>query len=81
MRFIHNEVGYNFRMPNINTALLCAQIKNLEFFFERKKLLNSKYHEFFNKIGLNFEVNYKNSDSNFGLTVLNLKTVINEIIS
>ena len=30
--FIHDHIGYNYRMPNINAALGCAQMENLEFF-------------------------------------------------
>ena len=37
--YIHDEVGYNFRMPNLNAALACAQIEQLDV-LERKRELN-----------------------------------------
>ena len=30
--YIHNELGYNFRMPNLNAALACAQLEQLELY-------------------------------------------------
>ena len=30
--YIHNEIGYNYRLPNLNAALGCAQIEKIEFF-------------------------------------------------
>ena len=29
--YIHNEIGYNYRLPNLNAALGCAQIEKLSF--------------------------------------------------
>lgn len=41
--FIHHEVGYNYRMPNINAALGCAQLENLERFVSEKRQLVELY--------------------------------------
>jgi perosamine synthetase len=41
--FIHDEVGYNYRMPNLNAALGCAQIERLASFVERKRDLAARY--------------------------------------
>lgn len=41
--FVHDAVGYNYRMPNLNAALGCAQLENLPGLLERKKLLASRY--------------------------------------
>ena len=35
--YIHDEVGYNYRMPNINAALGCAQMESLTAFLKKKK--------------------------------------------
>lgn len=43
----HDMLGYNYRCPNINAALACAQLENLEAFIENKRELASKYHQFF----------------------------------
>jgi perosamine synthetase len=42
-RYIHSEMGYNFRMPNVNAALGCAQLENLPRTLERKRLLADRY--------------------------------------
>ena len=39
----HDEVGYNYRLPNINAALGCAQLEQLEHFISLKRLLAEKY--------------------------------------
>ena len=49
-RFIHDQVAYNYRMPNINAALGCAQLEQLPIFLENKKLLFEKYKKAFKKI-------------------------------
>ena len=41
--YFHDEVGYNFRMPNINAALGCAQLENLPEFLASKRRLTSRY--------------------------------------
>lgn len=48
--YIHDEIGYNYRMPNINAALGCAQLEQLDGFIEKKRRLVVKYEELFNDI-------------------------------
>lgn len=45
--FAHDEVGYNYRMPNLNAALGCAQLAQLPSFLESKRTLATRYIEFF----------------------------------
>jgi aminotransferase in exopolysaccharide biosynthesis len=45
--YVHEEVGFNYRMPNINAALGCAQLEQLEAFVEAKRLLAHRYRDFF----------------------------------
>lgn len=45
--FVHDEVGYNYRMPNLNAALGCAQLEQLEAFLAAKRTLAQRYIEFF----------------------------------
>lgn len=47
--YSHNHIGFNYRMPNINAALLCAQIENLEFFVQNKRHLADLYYKFFSE--------------------------------
>mgnify|MGYP001277387679 CR=1 FL=1 len=44
--FIHDMVGYNYRMPNINAALLVAQLENLDKFIINKRELAERYEKF-----------------------------------
>ena len=41
--FVHDEIGYNYRMPNINAALGCAQLEKLRIFIEQKRSLTNFY--------------------------------------
>jgi perosamine synthetase len=45
--FVHNEIGYNYRMPNLNAALACAQLEKLTEFVENKRVTAALYHNFF----------------------------------
>jgi perosamine synthetase len=48
--FLHDEVGYNYRMPNLNAALGCAQLEQLAGFVERKRRLAQRYQQAFAKL-------------------------------
>lgn len=43
----HDHIGYNYRMPNLNAALACAQLEQLDFYVENKRELSDLYFEFF----------------------------------
>lgn len=45
--FVHDHIGYNYRMPNINAALGCAQLENIDKFVENKRETARIYEEFF----------------------------------
>jgi len=45
--FFHDQIGYNYRMPNINAALLCAQLEQLPAFLAEKRKLTEQYMELF----------------------------------
>ncbi len=47
--FDHDEVGYNYRMPNLNAALACAQLEQLPGILEEKRALATAYEDFFEK--------------------------------
>ena len=48
--YIHDEIAYNYRMPNLNAALLVAQMEQLNDFIENKKNLAKQYESFFHQI-------------------------------
>ena len=45
--FVHDEIGYNYRMPNLNAALACAQLERLPALLADKRLLAEAYREYF----------------------------------
>lgn len=49
-RYIHDEVGYNYRLPNLNAALGCAQLEDIESKISRKRELSELYQEKFNNL-------------------------------
>lgn len=46
----HDEIGYNFRMPNLNAALGCAQLKKMPIFIEQKRQLTNVYEQFVSQL-------------------------------
>ena len=69
--FIHDEIGYNYRMPNINAALGCAQLEQLPGKLESKRNLFKKYRDEFAKVqGVKIFSEPKNCYSNYWLQTL-----------
>lgn len=72
--FVHDHIGYNYRMPNINAAIGCAQMENLERYVENKRETAERYKEFFKSIpGITFFTEPENCRSNYWLNVVLLK--------
>ncbi len=72
--YIHDEIGYNYRMPNLNAALLVAQMEQLDRFLENKRELAKKYEQFFNSYDdIEFIKEPKNTSSNYWLNSIILK--------
>ena len=72
--FRHDHIGYNYRMPNINAALGCAQLENIELFVNNKRETAKTYEEFFRNVpDLDFFVEPENTRSNYWLNALIMK--------
>ena len=72
--FVHDHIGYNYRMPNINAALGCAQMENLDRYVSNKRETAERYREFFSHIpDVEFVVEPANSRSNYWLNAVLLK--------
>jgi len=71
--FNHDMVGYNYRMPNLNAALLVAQLENLDNFINSKRKLANKYETFFNSADYVFIKEPMESKSNYWLNSVLLK--------
>jgi len=74
--YIHDEVAFNYRMPNLNAALLVAQLEQLDKFITSKRQLAVKYEDFFeNSDELKFIKEPQNSSSNYWLQAIVVKDV------
>ena len=71
--FNHDMVGYNYRMPNLNAALLVAQLENLDNFISSKRKLANVYEAFFNSTNYVFVKEPMDSKSNYWLNSILLK--------
>lgn len=70
-RFIHDALGYNFRMPNLNAALGCAQLELLPAIIIRKRRLFEIYNSYFSRIpGLSVLKEPNGCSSNYWLQTL-----------
>jgi perosamine synthetase len=72
--FVHDHIGYNYRLPNLNAALACSQLEKLEDFILSKRKLAAAYQQFFSaKPEFHFYVEPKKSRSNYWLNIVLLK--------
>lgn len=72
--FVHDESGYNFRMPNINAALLCAQLVQLEGILKNKRELANKYANCFDN-SLIFRSEMENTKANYWLNCIEFQNL------
>jgi dTDP-4-amino-4,6-dideoxygalactose transaminase len=71
--YVHDEIGYNFRMPNLNAALACAQLEQLDYFIQNKRELAKQYNTFFISKGIKFRTELPNTRANYWLMCLELE--------
>jgi perosamine synthetase len=68
--FFHDEIGYNYRMPNINAALGVAQLESLDLFIKKKRILATAYMDFFKEKTVAFFHEPDHCVSNYWLNVI-----------
>ena len=73
--YVHNELGYNFRMPNLNAALACAQLEQLDLYLNKKRTLAKSYEKFFFSKGIKFRTETKNTKANYWLMCVELENL------
>lgn len=73
--YVHDHVGYNYRMPNLNAALLCAQLEQLDLFLKDKRDLAETYASFFEKEGISFRREMEDTRANYWLMCLELENL------
>lgn len=70
--FFHDQLGYNYRMPNINAAMGCAQLEQLPGFLASKRHLAERYIASFDVAGVQMVVEPEFAKSNYWLNALML---------
>ena len=71
--YTHDMIGYNYRMPNLNAALIVAQLEQLNSFLTNKRSLAKSYEIFFINSDINFVSEPDNSVSNYWLNAIVLE--------
>jgi perosamine synthetase len=74
--FYHDELGYNFRMPNLNAALACAQMEQLETMLLSKRELANTYSSFFYSKGIKFRSELPETKANYWLMSIELENKV-----
>lgn len=73
--YVHDHVGYNFRMPNLNAALVCAQLEQLNNFLANKRELANEYATFFQGEKIKFRTELENTRVNYWLMCVELENL------
>lgn len=68
--FVHDHIGYNYRMPNINAALGCAQMEQLETILKDKRSTAESYKTYFEDKAIRFFSEPENCQSNYWLNAV-----------
>ncbi len=71
--YFHDEIGFNYRMPNLNAALACAQLEQLNDFLYDKRNLAQQYVAFFENKGIKFRTETPNTKANYWLMCVELE--------
>jgi perosamine synthetase len=77
--FNHDHVGYNYRLPNLNAALACAQMEQIDGFIKNKRALSSMYQQFFQSTDIEFVKEPIDTQSNYWLNAILLKDKAEQI--
>ena len=68
--YVHDFIGYNYRMPNVNAALVCAQLEQLDTFLAEKRALAEKYKALLQDSEIEFIDEPENCKANFWLIAI-----------
>lgn len=71
--FYHEELGYNYRMPNLNAALACGQLEQLDVLLASKRQIAQEYASFFKGEGIKFREETRDTQANYWLMCVELE--------
>ncbi len=69
-KFVHDHIGYNYRLTNVNAALGCAQMESLDYLLKLKRELAEQYKSFFSNSEFAFFSEPENCKSNYWLNAI-----------
>lgn len=72
--FVHDEVGYNYRMPNLNAAVACAQLEQLDEILDNKRVLTAIYNDYFKEAQIQFVTEIPGATANNWLNTIILNS-------
>ncbi len=75
--FVHDEIAYNYRMPNLNAAIGCAQMERLDEFLSIKASVSLKWSKFFEKHEIKYVSTIEGNKSNHWLNAIILDSKSN----
>ncbi len=70
--YVHNEIGYNYRLTNVSAAIGVAQMENLDKILENKRETAKRYMDFFNNHNYQFIAEIENSRANYWLNCISV---------
>lgn len=73
--FVHDAVGYNYRMPNLNAAVACAQLEMLPQILENKRELAHLYDSYFSSEPIRFVTELSGTKANYWLNTIVLNSL------
>ena len=73
MKFIHNDVGFNYKITNIHAAIGLAQLEKLNYFLKKKKIINKFYKKKVNTKYFSILKNPDYAENNLWMNILRLK--------
>ena len=68
--YVHDMVGFNYRLPNLNAALACSQLELLDYFIEKKRELAGRYQDFFETLNIHCVKEPGGARSNYWLNAI-----------
>jgi len=71
--YVHDQVGYNYRMPNVNAAIGVAQMEKIDEYLLNKRSTSNTYSEYFESKKIDFTIEMKETKANYWLNVIRLK--------
>ncbi len=73
--FVHDEIGYNYRLPNLNAALACAQLEQLDTILKNKQELADIYKSYFDNTAIRFVTEIEDARANNWLNTIVLNSL------